>query len=38
MHYIDLFPPDRACTPKRLCEQPTIHPSSFVMDSWIGAA
>jgi hypothetical protein len=37
LYHIDRFPPDRVHAPKRLCEQPTIHPSSFVLDSHIGA-
>lgn len=37
MRHIERFPPDRIGSPKRLCEQPTIHPTSFVLDSDIGA-
>ncbi|MCL6509973.1 MAG: acetyltransferase [Anaerolineae bacterium] len=37
LYRVDRFPPDRIHAPKRLCEQPTIHPSSFVLDSRLGS-
>lgn len=37
LYAVDRFPPDRIPAPKRLCEQPTIHPSSFVLDSRLGS-
>lgn len=36
-YHIDTFPPNHPRVPKRLCPQPTIHPSSFVLDSDLGA-
>lgn len=37
LHHIPVFPPDRLLARKTLSEQPTIHESSFVLDSYIGS-
>ncbi|PJF48373.1 MAG: acetyltransferase [Candidatus Thermofonsia Clade 3 bacterium] len=37
LHTVDRFPSDRIHTRKHLCERPTIHPSSFVLDSRLGS-